>query len=189
MSRPTLEKVSTIVQSLGTVLCPKTKNKGAAGILCETLTGIPNSSAHLDCVDGEVKVFPLKRTRAGTLIPKETIAVTMVNPTSLTTQETFAGSTCCSKMKRVLYVPYLRETDETIQFFQPTMVSMSEEMYSTLANDYNAIRSKFIEDGTFTSSLGVYIQTRTKGPGKNAPKTRAFYLKKEFIDAYITKTW
>jgi len=40
---------------------PKSKNKGAVGILLEEITGIPTSSACWDCVDGEVKAFPLKR--------------------------------------------------------------------------------------------------------------------------------
>jgi len=71
------EGIKTIV---GTVINrPITKNKGEVGVLLEKLTGIPQSSACLDCEDGELKVFPVKRNKAGKLIPKETIAVTMIN--------------------------------------------------------------------------------------------------------------
>ena len=188
MARPFLHDVATAVARLEAVHCPKTSNKGIVGLLTETLTGIPTSSAHLDCMDGEVKVFPLKRLTSGTLVPKETIAVTMLNKESLRDQDTFERSTCGTKMKRVLYIPYLREGD-MVRFFPATDMTLPSEVSALLAADYAAIRDRFLADGTFSSRTGVYLQNRTKGAGRGAPKTRAFYLRTQFITKYIPKTW
>lgn len=192
MKRPTLAEVAAVVQALvgrGTVQCPKTANKGAVGILCEVLTGIPQSSAHLDCSDGEVKVFPLKRTHTGSLTPKETIAVTMLNPSTLATHEDFATSTCGRKLQRVLYVPYLREDDTYVRFFPPTDLTLTPEICTQLQRDYDAIRNDHLSGSGLKSKTGVFLQNRTKGAGGDAPKTRAFYLRPAFIHTYITKTW
>jgi hypothetical protein len=66
---------------------PITTNKGKPGQFLEDLLGIPHSSDCLDCLDGEVKAFPLKMLKNGTLVPKETIAVTMLNKDELSTND------------------------------------------------------------------------------------------------------
>ena len=43
--------------------CPKTQNKGIGGIFLEKLTGIPQTTDCLDCSDGELKLFPLKKLK------------------------------------------------------------------------------------------------------------------------------
>ena len=187
MARPSIAEVALAVSRLEAVHCPKTTNKGIVGLLCEKLTGIPTSSAKLDCIDGEVKVFPLKQTKTG-LVPKETIAVTMLNKTHLQAQDTFASSDCGTKLRRVLYIPYLRE-GEMVKFFPATDLTLSPELTETLAKDYDAIRGGFLADGTLTSSTGTYLQTRTKGAGGDAPKTRAYYLRTQFITTFLPKTW
>ena len=192
MERPTLAVVADIVRSLvdrGTIHCPKTANKGAVGILCEVLTGIPQSCAHLDCSDGEVKVFPLKQMHDGSLMPKETIAVTMLNPKSLTEQTEFATSTCGRKLHRVLFVPYLRENTTCVRFFLPTDLTLTPDICTQLQRDYDAIRNDHVSGSGLKSKTGVFLQNRTKGAGGNAPKTRAFYLRQSFIHAFVTKTW
>lgn len=192
MERPTIATVAARTRVLAEeawIACPKTSNKGDAGILLELLTGIPSSSAHLDCLDGEVKTFPLKRNRDGSLVPKETIAVTMVNAKSLTDQCDFATSTCGSKLAHVLYIPYLRESDTHVKFFPPTEVTLTADVLALLSEDYRSIRDGFLTHGELTSKTGAFLQNRTKGAGGSAPKTRAFYLKKEFIRSFITKTW
>lgn len=188
MARPFLTDVAMTVARLEAVHCPKTTNKGIVGLLTETLTGIPASSAHLDCIDGEVKVFPLKRLASGKVVPKETIAVTMLNQGHLRDQETFESSTCGTKLRRVLYVPYLREGD-TVRFFPATDLTLTPELTATLAKDYAAIRAGFLADGTLSSTTGTYLQTRTKGAGRGAPKTRAYYLRTQFITAFLPQTW
>lgn len=188
MSRPTLDQVHRFILDTPYINVPQGQNKGLVGLILEELAGIPRGSAHIDCEDGEVKSFPLKRSRDGTLVPKETIAVTMLNTTRLTNEAEFASSGCGTKLERVLYVPYLREGDR-IRLFPPSDVRMTSEMYETLGADYTSIRTRFLADGTLESATGTFLQNRTKGAGRGAPKTRAFYLRKEFIHRYIPRTW
>lgn len=191
-SRPKLVDVATRVAQLvvqGDIACEKTRNKGAAGLLCERLTGIPTSSAHIDCLDGEVKVFPLKKLKSGKLVPKETVAVTMVNNARLTEEADFATSHCGTKLKHVLFVPYIRVSAQTIRFFPAVDFALEGAASTELERDYNEIRKGFVESGTLASSVGRYMQTRTKGAGNGAPKTRAFYLRTSFVSTFVPATW
>jgi DNA mismatch repair protein MutH len=166
---------------------PKTANKGKPGNYLEQLTGIPQSSECLDCTDGEVKVFPLKKLRTGAISPKETVAVCMINKDDLVANE-FYESRCYKKLSNVLFVGYYRE-DDKITYMQPTLFDLDAhtEIKEQIKNDYDTIREYFMKNNTLdgTSKLGVYLQNRTKGQGGNAPKTRAFYLRTSFIRRWI----
>lgn len=100
---------------------PITKNKGNIGHFLEDLCDIPHTDKCLDCSDGEVKVFPVKKLKSrklkGQLVPKETIAITMLDTDELRTHE-FHTSKCFIKMNRMLLVPYFRNKD-TIVFMTP----------------------------------------------------------------------
>ncbi|NDE16710.1 hypothetical protein EBZ80_17435 [bacterium] len=174
-----------LVPHIGAVItCPLTANKGGAGLLCETILGIPHSPNCLDCTDGEVKTFPIKRlARTSTIVPKETLAVTMLDPAALQT-ESFDTSRVYRKMSRMLCVPYKR-TGDTVVFYSPTLIELekSPELRARLAADYEAIRSHYVATGILTSATGVLLQSRTKGSGHGST-SRAFYLKKEFIQEY-----
>ena len=161
------------------IVAPLTANKGATGLLLETLTGIPHSSNSLDCLDGELKVYPVIR-RGNTFVPKETIAVCMLSKEDLVASA-FATSRPGLKMNTMLLVPYERKGD-TIVFYQPYIFFMSEHprIADTLTADYEAIRETFVRDGTLTSKSGTLLQNRTKGPGHGSV-SRAFYLRKEFM--------
>ena len=97
-SRPTLKEIQFLYRQNvkgRQFFCPKQKNKGKAGLLLEGLLGIPQSSACLDCYDGELKAFPQIKasTRSrlakqynipkGEYIAKETVAITMMKPSEL----------------------------------------------------------------------------------------------------------
>ena len=129
MLRPTVQTAyNTVCTFSGTYIClPPDKNKGKVGIYLESKTGIPTSSNCLDCLDGEAKTFPLK-LKNGMYVPKETIAVTMLSPESLT-YETFENSRCFKKLSKVLYVPYLRERDR-IMYLKPTIIDLTQHKYS-----------------------------------------------------------
>jgi len=161
------------------IVAPLTANKGATGLLLETLTGIPHSSNSLDCLDGELKVYPVIR-RGNTFVPKETIAVCMLSKEDLVASP-FATSRPGVKMSSMLLVPYERKGD-IIVFYQPYIFFMSEHprIADTLSADYEAIRETFVRDGTLTSKTGTLLQNRTKGPGHGSI-SRAFYLRKEFM--------
>jgi hypothetical protein len=190
-NRPSVEEVFIKVNRIINIniLWPKTENKGSPGQLLERIVGIPNSSDPLDCIDGELKSFEVKKNRNGTFLPKETIACTMINNNELTTQ-CFAESKCYKKLSKVLYVPHYRNGDY-ITFMKPTLIDINVEKYKTLKThfeaDYNVIRDYYLTNATLdnSSSISKYIQNRTKGRGGNAPKTRAFYLKTGFIKDFI----
>jgi len=168
------------------ITSPITTNKGATGLLLETITGIPHSSNPLDCVDGELKVFPVKTLKNGTRVPKETIAITMLNKDQLKTAA-YSDSGVCKKLQRTLYVPYERSGD-TIQYLAPTFIDMTLPQYAEISAaiqaDYETIQQKYLADGTLSSTDGVYLQNRTKGPG-NGSTSRAFYLRTEFAKRYV----
>ncbi len=169
-----------------TYAVPKTANKGEFGHWLESMTGIPKSSACLDCTDGELKTFPLKRLKNKSLVPKETVAITMLNCDALKA-ESFDESRCAKKMQKMLMVPYLREGDN-ITVYAPKLLCSDDaafsSAYTTFREDYDAIRAAFCDTGVLASATGKYLQNRTKGPGRGAPKTRAFYLRTGFLKAF-----
>ena len=161
---------------------PRTTNKGIIGHVLETLVGIPHSPACLDCIDGELKAFPLKKTLSG-YAPKETVAITMCNPNELKTIS-FEESRCKTKLNRVLFVPYTRQND-VVMFFKPCLFTSEHPLFSSLCEDYNIIQSNAREN-IFTGSIGIYLQTRTKGAGHGST-SRAFYLRQKFLTELFGK--
>lgn len=182
--RPTIQQVvdRMCLVTGKAFVCPITKNKGAVGHLLEEKLGIPKSSACLDCQDGEVKVFPLKHLKKGRIVPKETVAVTMLCEQALKNSE-FLDSKCFRKMERMLMIPYLRDK-ETVTFFKPTLIELKGEIFELLKSDYDLIRKVFLDTGILQSKNGKYLQTRTKGPGGTI-KTRAFYLRPSFMTKFV----
>jgi DNA mismatch repair protein MutH len=178
--RPTLSTVmERILPLLGVEhMVPRTENKGNAGHYLETLLGIPHSSACLDCEDGELKVFPLKYNAAKQLVPKETVAVTMCNQEALCSVA-FEDSKAAKKLRNTLFIPYLRTDKDTIIYYTPFCFTADHVLWQTLADDYAAIQQK-AKEGIMTSSIGTYLQTRTKGAGHGST-SRAFYLRTQFL--------
>ena len=166
-----------------THVVPKTTNKGNVGQWLETAIGIPTSSACLDCLDGELKAFPLK-TKGGGLATKETIAITMVEPAVLLTQS-FVEARVYKKLENTLFVPYLRDGDN-VTFYTPFLFTKEHPLMAQLKTDYELIRTKAAE-GIMTGSIGTYLQTRTKGAGHGST-SRAFYLRPQFADTLILPT-
>ena len=178
MQRPTIAAVKACaIKNIDIPhFCPVTKNKGAAGLLFEKLAEIPTSSACLDCLDGEVKLYPLKTLKRGDIVPKETVAITMMKPKTLT--QSLGESRCRKKIANVLFVGYLRDGDNMIikNVFQMNEETQPE-LYKTFQNDYETIQDEWKNKGEITSKTGVLMQSRTKGQGGKAPKTRAFYFR------------
>jgi DNA mismatch repair protein MutH len=194
--RPTVQEVfDKIIEIKGAMHhLPKTKNKGAVGHLAEVITGIPISSACLDCEDGELKTISLKKDKNGKFKGAESIAVTMLSVQKLE-MSNFDDSKCYSKLKKTLYVPYYRDGDN-VQYMQPILVELTidenVDLKNQLEDDYKNIQSYLAENGTLegSSRIGKYLQNRTKGAGKGAPKTRAFYLRASFInEKLLTDNW
>jgi DNA mismatch repair protein MutH len=182
----TLDEIhEKVIPLLGkTIHSPVTRNKGATGLLLETITGIPHTPNCLDCVDGELKTFPVKKLKGGAFVPKETLAVTMLCTDDLKNCS-FQDSRCHKKMERMLVVPYYREGD-SIVYLKPTLLEKKDlpDMYSLLEADYNTIRTEYTTSNTLKSEIGTYLQTRTKGAGHGST-SRAFYLRTGFLKKYI----
>jgi DNA mismatch repair protein MutH len=165
---------------------PITANKGLPGNFLEDLLGIPHTSNCLDCSDGELKIFPVKKLKNGTLVPKETMAITMLSTDELRTND-FNTSKCCKKMSRMLIVPYYRNGD-SIRFMNPKIIDRGcaefADLYNTIESDYNQIRKNYIENGILQSETGTLLQNRTKGAGHGST-SRAFYLRPAFMKMCI----
>tara|TARA_Y200000002_G_scaffold317807_1_gene276572 strand:- start:613 stop:1218 length:606 start_codon:yes stop_codon:yes gene_type:complete len=174
-----------------TFFCPKQRNKGKAGLLLEGLLGIPTSSACLDCEDGELKAFPQQkatsRTRMarqfglgeGDYIASQTVAITMMKPSELPTTA-FEASRLCKKISNVLFTPYIRDGDNIV-WNQSVRFDREHPLFEEIKKDYETIQAYYSEHGVTKGKVGKYLQVRTKGPGKGAPKTHAFYFRRQFL--------
>ena len=166
---------------------PITRNKGLPGIFLEDLLGLKHTTDCLDCSDGELKIFPVKKLKDGRIVPKETMAITMLSTDELRTND-FKSSKCCKKISRMLIVPYYRSGD-SIQFMNPKIIDRDftefAELYNTIESDYNQIRKNYIDNGILQSKTGTLLQNRTKGSGHGST-SRAFYLRPAFMKQCIT---
>ena len=153
-------------------VCAKTQNKGGAGIFLEKLLGIPQTSKCLDMIDGELKVFPLKPNGKA----KESCAITMVDKTMRDT--VFEESRVFKKLENTLFVAYERKND-TICFKHIIHFTKDSKYFEQIKKDYLEIQEK-----SFSSRAGKYLQTRTKGKG-HGTTSRAFYLRATFMNELI----
>ena len=199
--RPTVAQVKERFQSFQgkKFECPKTNNKGEEGQLLEQLLGIPNSSACLDCSDGELKLFPLKKLkRSKQYTAKETVAITM---RGLNNGQylSWAESDLRKKTNNMLFISYIREGDY-ITYKSAFLFGASRPEYAQFQSDYEKITEYYRTHGICqlekndpahrsNTINGTYIQGRTKGAGKkvgNGLRTVAFYFRKtEFIKDVI----
>tara|TARA_Y100000389_G_C17441772_1_gene509009 strand:+ start:201 stop:812 length:612 start_codon:yes stop_codon:yes gene_type:complete len=201
MQRPTLENIQTRYKrdiNGRKFFCPKQKNKGKAGLMLEGLLGIPTSSACLDCEDGELKAFPQTKATArsrlskpyglgeGDYIASETVAITMMKPSELPTIP-FESSRLYKKISNVMFTPYVR-TDDHIEWNDYTIFNKEHPLWAEIQKDYETIQAYYAEHGVTKGKIGKYLQVRTKGPGNGAPKTHAFYFRRQFlISIFVNK--
>lgn len=171
----TQEVLTKIQQILKTKhVCAKTANKGGAGLFLEQLLGIPQTSACCDMIDGELKLFPLNNKGKA----KESCAITMVDKNMKTTK--FEDSRVFKKLENTLFVAYERH-DDSICFTQVIHFTKEHEYFEQIKKDYEIIQEK-----SLSSSVGTYLQTRTKGAGHGS-KSRAFYLRASFMNKLLVK--
>lgn len=187
MTQTILSIYNKFVPLIGKIFnLPITENKGLAGQFLEDLLGIPHTSNCLDCSDGELKLFPVKKLKNGTYVPKESIAVTMLSKEDLCNND-FKSSKCYKKLSRMLVVPYFRNSD-SIYFMNPQIIDNTNPDYSKVYDiiecDYNLIRTQYLEKQILQSSDGILLQNRTKGTGHGSV-SRAFYLRPKFMKEYI----
>lgn len=168
-------------------------NKGWAGHVVEHYLGLPpNSLQDPDFGDWELKVVPLKKRLNQRIVPKETMAITMINPEDVAAKP-FRESHLYHKLSRMI-VCGRRFTDrsESSAVFERCEVFDFDDhedraMLMQIEQDYEDVRSILNQSGNpeeafkqLSGKMGVYVQPRTKGPGHGST-SRAFYMRKNAL--------
>jgi DNA mismatch repair protein MutH len=115
------------------------------------------------------------------LVPKETMAITMINPDELR-KEDFFKSHCWAKLKSMVFcaVMWHGQNSDSGELLKVTSLDFAadDELIQEIKTDYDFIRNKLITKGfkALTGSDGKWIQARTKGPGHGSV-SRAFYAR------------
>lgn len=161
------------------------QNKGWKGLILERLAGLEtNISKAPNGLSYEIKSVSFHYIK-GELVPKETMAITMVNPEELKGQ-TFFESHCWSKLKSLIFcaVMWHGKNSESGELFKVASLDFAEDddLIREIKADYDFIRAKLIKYGfeSLTGKDGKWIQARTKGPGHGSV-SRAFYARKSLV--------
>ncbi len=164
-------------------------NKGWAGHVAERYLGLPlNSSRAPNFGSWELKVVPFKYLKNGLLVPKETMAITMLDPFEVA-GKTFTQSHLYTKLRKQIILAriFVDQAETTSLVYGVKAFDLGDtELFQTIEADYNLIREAILDGVPLTGSMGKLIQPRTKGQGGAAPKTRAFYARKEFLTSVFS---
>ena len=161
-------------------------NKGWAGHAVERYLGLPiNSAQSPNLGTWELKVVPVQLARDGKFVVKETVAITMLDHHEVLNNE-FRDSHLYTKLRKLIAVTRLRvdsqESSSTVLDYNAFELEETQ-LYDEIVVDYENIRQA-IKDDCLSSSIGTYIQTRTKGSGHGSI-SRAFYARKNFVEYII----
>lgn len=161
------------------------RNKGWAGQVLERHIGLGVSN--IQAPNGgrwELKMVSLKRLKNGSIVPKETMQITMIGPGQVK-DTPFENSHLLAKLREIIICARLyNDIKET----RSVLVSVGKfdlsdkELYEQVKKDYELTRGTIIKRGfgALTGAMGIYIQPRTKGPGHGSI-SRAFYARPIFI--------
>lgn len=169
------------------------QNKGWKGLVLERLAGLENNiSKAPNGLGFELKSVSFHNKKE-ILVPKETMAITMINPEELK-KHSFLESHCWAKLKGLVFcaVMWHGKNAEEAQLIKVSSLDFTEDddLIKEIAADYEFIRNKLIKEGfeALTGKDGKWIQARTKGQGGVNPKTgerrpitRAFYARTELV--------
>lgn len=163
-------------------------NKGWAGHTFERYLGLPiNSAQSPNFGSWELKVIPLKTLQNGKITPKETMAVTMIDPYQVA-RTPFETSHLLSKLQKAVIVA--RTVGKTVHEpsyvydVQAIDIDPDTELYDIIRDDYNIVRDCINDPNrgfkALTGAMGTLIQPRTKGAGHGSI-SRAFYARPQFL--------
>jgi DNA mismatch repair protein MutH len=169
------------------------QNKGWKGLVLERLAGLePNVSKAPNGLTYELKSVSFRYVK-GELVPKETMAITMINPNELKKQD-FFESHVWSKLKSIVFCAVMWHGKNSTRAELLKVASLDftkdDELINEIKADYDFIRNKLVTSGfnSLTGKDGKWIQARTKGTGginprtgQRRPITRAFYARKELV--------
>jgi DNA mismatch repair protein MutH len=179
-------------------------NKGHVGQLLLLHIGCNLDSELCDFENGELKTN--KCSADGR--PLETMFITQVNglidQLLSNPQVPFASSPLYQKIKRILYVPVVKESPNVGDWYFirciDIRVPIASMLFKTLEQDYNSICRQLREhvssanDGFIHTSSGKYLQIRSKDSKPYHPiyssvagravsdKNHAFYFQKKFME-------
>ena len=160
-------------------------NKGWAGHVLERYLGLPlNSSRAPNFGSWELKLVSYKYLKNGALVPKETMAITMLDPVNVR-QTSFEDSHLWLKLSKLVVCArlFVDKAEETSTLLKCNPFNLDDEhIITAIRKDYELIRTTIIKEGysALTGRLGYYIQPRTKGRGHGSV-SRAFYARKNLI--------
>jgi len=169
------------------------QNKGWKGLVLERLAGLENNvSKAPNGLSYELKSVSFHEVK-NELTPKETMAITMINPEELK-QHSFFESHCWAKLKSIVFcaVMWHGQNSENAELLKVASLDFAEDddLIKEIKADYDFIREKLIKHGfeSLTGKDGKWIQARTKGTGginprtgKRRPITRAFYARTSLV--------
>lgn len=161
------------------------QNKGWKGLVLERVAGLmPNISKAPNGLSWELKSVSFREVK-GKLVPKETMAITMINPEELK-KHSFFESHCWAKLKAIIFcaVAWHGKNADKAELLKVTSLDFAEtdELIQEIKADYDFIRHKLITKGfkSLTGKDGRWIQARTKGPGHGSI-SRAFYARTSLV--------
>jgi DNA mismatch repair protein MutH len=165
------------------------QNKGWKGLVLERLAGLQaNVSKAPNGLTYELKSVAFHKV-SGVLVPKETMAITMINPEELKAHS-FFESHVWAKLKTIVFcaVQWDGLNAKSAKLLSVASLDFAEDddLIKEIKADYDFIRAKLIKHGfsALTGKDGKWIQARTKGigginprTGERRPITRAFYAR------------
>src|SRR3989344_2010064 len=169
------------------------QNKGWKGLVLERLAGLEtNVSKAPNGLTYELKSVSF-HNKNKMLVPKETMAITMINPKELK-EHSFFKSHVWAKLNTIIFcaVMWHGKNSEKAELVKVASLDFAEddELIQEIKADYDFIRAKLIKQGfgALTGKDGKWIQARTKGTGginprtgQRRPITRAFYARKTLV--------
>lgn len=161
------------------------QNKGWKGLVLERIAGLfPNISKAPNGLSWELKSVSFHEVK-GQLVPKETMAITMINPEELK-KHTFFESHCWAKLKAIIFcaVAWHGKNADNAELVKVTSLDFAatDDLIQEIKTDYDFIRNKLITKGfkSLTGADGKWIQARTKGTGHGST-SRAFYARTSLV--------
>jgi DNA mismatch repair protein MutH len=161
------------------------QNKGWKGLVLERLAGLENNvSKAPNGLTYELKSVSF-HNKKDMLVPKETMAITMINPEELKAHS-FFESHCWAKLKTIVFcaVMWHGQNADNAELIKVTSLDFAEtdELILEIKADYDFIRNKLIKEGfeALTGKDGKWIQARTKGAGHGST-SRAFYARTSLV--------
>ncbi len=167
------------------------QNKGWFGHVIEHYLGLPQNSAQSPNFGSwELKTTSLKTLKDGSVTPKETLAITMIDPYEVA-QKTFEDSHLYAKLKKLILVSRIvsEKFEDSGKVYSVNTFDLNDTLLlNEIKEDYDSIRQKLIANDNKISCLsgrmGKWVQPRTKGAGHGS-ESRAFYARKNLVKRII----